>query len=115
FGRLISGDPLISDALRIAAQNEQPSSRDINPYLHEAWHIRDAIPQAISIDNFLDAHQGNARLERCGKLAVVRSILEGERNSLLYVDPRGRDRHPNYTALGDTWYNSFFPLLTENC
>jgi hypothetical protein len=115
FNRLIGGDHLLSEAFRIAASNEQPSSRDINPYLHESWRIRDAIPQAISIDNFLDVHQGNARLERCGKLAIVRSILESERRSLLFVDPRGRDRHPNYSALEGTWYSSFFQLLTENC
>jgi hypothetical protein len=111
----ISGDDLVCDALRVAAKSEQPSSSDINPYLHEAWHIRDAVPQAISIDNFLDAHQGNTRLERCGKLAIVRAILEGERGSLLYIDPHGRNRHPDYAALGETWYSAFFQLLTENC
>ena len=72
FNQLKKGDPLLCEALRVAASHETPSSRDINPYLREAWHIRDAIPQAISIDNFLDAQQGNGRLESCGKLAIVR-------------------------------------------
>lgn len=115
FSQLKSGDPLLCEALRVSASREVPSSRDINPFLHEAWHIRDAIPQAISIDNFLDSQQGNSRLERCGKLAIVRSILEGERQSTLYVDPFGRVRHPNYAALEGTWYDSFFKLLTEGC
>src|SRR2546430_729177 len=34
-------------------------NNDINPYLFEAWKIRDAMPQAISIDNYIDAHNTN--------------------------------------------------------
>lgn len=114
-GEQKSGDYIITNALRIAAQTEQPTSQDINQYLRQAWHIRDALPQAISIDNFLDAHQGNARLERCGKLAIVRAILEGERNSSLYVHPQSRRKNPDFSAIAETWYGSFFQLLTENC
>lgn len=48
-------------------------STNVNDYLHQAWLIRDGMPQAISIDNYIDARRGNKMLELCGKLAVVGS------------------------------------------
>jgi hypothetical protein len=73
------------------------------------------MPQAPSIDNFIDVHQGDIRVELCGKLAIVRAILEAERRSLLYFDPYGERRGLRFEALQPTWLNSFFQLLTENC
>lgn len=113
--RQISGDPTICDALRQVVQQEQPPSRDINPHLHACLRIRDAMPQAMSIDHFIDAHQGDNRVELCGKLAIVCSILEAEKESHLYVDPLTSHRSPRFEALQLTWFNSFFQLLTENC
>jgi len=70
---LVTGDHAVESAIRahVKLQNE----RDINPYLDEAWKIRDAMPQALSIDNYLDAHAGNEALKLCGKLAIARSIV----------------------------------------
>jgi hypothetical protein len=110
-----SGDYDIVQALRLAVQKERPGAGDINPYLHAGWRIRDAMPQAISIDNFIDTHQGDVRLELCGKLAIVKAILEGEKSSLLYFDPMGRRRRLNFEALDQTWYNTFMQLLAQNC
>jgi hypothetical protein len=97
---LASGDGGICDALRIHVKRTQMWP-NISSHLHAAWRIRDAMPQAISIDNFIDAHQGDAELELCGKLAIARAILQGERQSLLFVDRRASVRHPNYNALGE--------------
>ncbi|MHB1142635.1 MAG: hypothetical protein ACYC1T_12890 [Sulfuricaulis sp.] len=113
--RQISGDHIVCDAIRHAIRRGVPDARDINPHLHSAWRIRDAMPQAISIDNFIDSHQGDVKLELCGKLAIVRSILEAERNSLLYVDSMTRNGSLNYQSLEGTWFNAFMQLLTENC
>lgn len=108
-----SGDSLICEALRLFVQKE--GSRDINPYLHAGWRIRDAMPQAISIDNFIDSHSGDKKLELCGKLGIVRSILSAENKSPLHVDKGANNRHPNYSTLGETWYAAFMQLLTQNC
>ncbi len=40
----------------------------MNKAVKEAWHIKDALPQAISIYNFIDAHKGNERLVLCVKI-----------------------------------------------
>ncbi len=110
-----SGDYSVCQALREAIKCEDPNARDINPHLHAAWRIRDAMPQAISIDNFIDAHQGDKKLELCGKLAVVRSILEAERKSDLFLNTEKYKATLNYQSLEGTWFNLFMQLLTENC
>lgn len=115
FGHeLEHGDYLIASALK--GHVRQPDGREgnINPYLHEAWHIRDALPQAISIDHFIDAHRDNDKIALCGKLAIVRSILDDEKGSLLYYE-RSMGPNINFSLLEKTWYIPFFQLLTENC
>ncbi|MGB5746556.1 MAG: hypothetical protein WBM69_06215, partial [Desulfobacterales bacterium] len=112
--RLKHGDHAIMEALRINVQ--QPDGHcDINPYLHESWHIRDALSQAISIDNFIDAHRDNNKIALCGKLAIVRSILDAEKRSLLYFEKIRSDSTINFNSIENTWYTPFFQLLTENC
>lgn len=53
-----SGDSTIAEALRLVAANEDPPTRDINPHLHAAWQIRDAMVLDTSIDNFINTHPG---------------------------------------------------------
>lgn len=108
------GDYLIVESLRRVVQKDDGSRGDINPYLHQAAHIREALPQAISIDNFIDAHRDNKEIELCGKLAIVRAILQSEQSSLLYFDRNQRDKL-DFKALENTWFLPFFQLLTENC
>lgn len=108
------GDYLIASALREHVRQPDGSRGDINPYLRQAWRIRDALPQAISIDHFIYAHRDNDKIALCGKLAIVRSILNDEKNSLLYYD---QSRGPNidFSLLKKTWYIPFFQLITEDC
>ena len=75
---LAYGDHIIASALKEHVRQPDGRRGDINPYLHVAWRIRDALPQAISIDHFIDAHRDNDKIALCGKLAVVRSILDFE-------------------------------------
>lgn len=109
-----SGDHLIKQALHQHLQ-EKFVSLDINPYLDQAHFIKNALPLAISIDNFLDAHKNNEKIELCGKLAIVRSILAAEKKSLLYYEKNRVDSTISYKGLEKTWYIPFFQLLTENC
>lgn len=110
-----SGDRNICEALRIYVKQSEDKKNDINPYLHAAWHICDAMPQAISIDNFIDTHNNNKKIELCGKLAIVRSILDAEQNSLLYIDPSNIYNRMNFVSIEKTWYANFMKLLSENC
>ena len=110
-----SGDLTITEVFRLLVKGEDGQMGDINSYIHEAWHIRDAMPQAISIDNFIDTHRENQKIALCGKLAVVQSILGAEKKSLLYFDKYKNASTLNFNSLEKTWYSSFFQLLTENC
>jgi hypothetical protein len=115
FGELKSGDPIIYYALQKFLQAYRGPDMDINSYLQEAWKICDALPLAISIDNFIDAHKDNEKIALCGKLAIVRSILDAEKKSLLRFERSNFDSSIDFSSLGKTWYIPFFQLLTGSC
>ena len=92
FSGQSSGDHEITAALKSHATDVDRQPGVINPYLHACRRIRDAMPQAISIDSFIEDHQGDEKIELCGKLAIVQSILEAERKSFLFFDGFQRAR-----------------------
>jgi len=114
-GEQINGDEHIWKALRIHVSQIEIQNGDLDLCLLAALRIRDAMPQAISIDNFIDTHNDDKKIELCGKLAIVRSILDAERNSKLYIDPSNIYNRLNFRDIEETWYANFMKLLTENC
>ena len=102
---------------RIIAASLQFHFHDINPHLHACWKMRDALPQAMSIDHFIDSHQENENIELCGKLAIVRSILQAEQSSKLSLNRPNtyNDNTLNFIPLEDTWFNVFWQRISENC
>jgi len=112
--RRISGDNYVFDAIN-KDMNNKFVSMDINKYITACRNIREGLPQTISIDNFLDSHQGNEEIELCGKLAIVRAILMAEKNSKLYIDFLNSRNSLNIQDLENTWYNKLMQLLTQNC
>jgi hypothetical protein len=115
MNELISGDRAIVQAFEKMTMTPDGRRGDINPLQKIAWRIRDAMPQAISIDNFIDAHRSDPQIAACGKLAIARSILSAETASPLTIDPGNVYNTMNFEALANTWLNVFFQLLTENC
>ncbi len=110
----LSGDDALFQAL-VYANTHDPKYRDkFGELRHAARHIRDAMPLALSIDNFVD-HQDNDFVELCAKLAIVSEILRAERNSRLHTDYPGSGRPPDFQGLEGTWYNSFWQLITQDC
>lgn len=88
---------------------------EVNEYIQVCQHIRNNMPLAISIDNFIDSERGNEKLIICGKIAIVDAILKAEKRSSLYFDRYRSDNTINFSALENTWYLQFFRTLTENC
>ena len=115
FSKQTSGEREIVAALREHVNDQGGDDNNVNDYLRAGYRIRDAMPQALSIDSFIDVHQGDEHIELCGKLAIVRSILEAERNSSLYFDPRDPDRRLDFRAVEHTWYNRFMQLISNSC
>jgi hypothetical protein len=102
-----SGDREITEALRHMVRDE--ARRDINPYLHAGWAIRDAMPTTASIDSFLQTHNKNEMIVTMGKLGIARCILQAEQKSPLH-QKNGNDPI-NLAATEKTWYAEFFKLL----
>ena len=110
-----SGDCQVIEALRLIASNAEDQPGQINPYQRMCWWIRDAMPQAISIDNFIDCHVDEPKIAVCGKLAIARAILAAEAKSTLIVDKTNIRNKLDFVKNSETWFNSFFQRLTENC
>jgi hypothetical protein len=111
----VGGDERVTEAFRLIAATSDGRQGDIHPFLRASWMIRDAMPQAASIDNFIDAHRANGKVAECGKLAIARCILEAEARSVMRVDRSNINNKIDFKGLESTWYNSFFRLLVENC
>ena len=105
--KLLSGDHLIEKALTFISNK---NNIEFNSLQSASNLISRALPQAISIDNFIDTHKDKKEVEICGKLAIVRSILQAEQNSKLY-----NIKNNSFDLIKTTWHNSFFKQITENC
>lgn len=62
-----------------------------------------------SIDDFLDIHRNNKTINRVGKIAIVSSILDAERESKLLLD--SKESLLNVGGLEETWLIKFVRML----
>lgn len=111
----ISGDQKIEQAFRLITQGPNGRPGNINDHLGASWKIRDAMPQAASIDNFLDAHRDDPLIIECGKLAIASCILEAESKSMMRIDKSDINNTMNFKNLGSTWFSDFFKFIVEGC
>jgi hypothetical protein len=73
--------------------------------------IREGILLSNSIDDFLNIHSGNARVVEVGKAAIVRSIIEAETHSLLFVNPSNIFNKLDYSKVEPTWFLKLMRVL----
>lgn len=106
-----SGDRSITDALKALLQKRDDRRGDINPYLHKAWQMVAALPQAISIDNYIDAIE-DPDVALLGKLAIAREILDSEKGSSLHFKEPD-ERQAMVQRVENTFYHGLFQLLSE--
>jgi hypothetical protein len=77
-----------------------------------AWRIRDGLPLvAQSIDDFLDQNRTDQLVNLYGKAAIVRTIAEAERDSVLYFNPMKSENHFDDKKLVTTWIKRFMHML----
>ena len=115
FNKPKSGDRIIISTFIESQRYALAPKANLNEFLYAAQRIRAAMPQALSIDHFIDAHSDDKKIEFCGKLAIIRAILKAENKSVLYFDRSNIYNTINFSSLEKTWYSSFMMLLTENC
>jgi len=113
FRRLAGGDDRLREAM-YALGKRPGNTRSVNDYYSAARRICAGMPQAPSIDNFIDSHRSNTTIAEVGKLAIASAILKAERNSTLYVSPENIHNTLNFSRVSDTWFNAFFQLICLN-
>lgn len=112
--RQLNGDTAIWAAiLQQMRDDDAYNDKESVKYSNACRIISNGLPQSESIDYFIHSHREDEKIEFCGKLSIVRSILQAERNSNLYIDTRNLETTFNIHKVGDTWFNLFFKLLTS--
>lgn len=115
LSEVVSGDAQILEALSIVARTGQPYSENLESFRNAAQRIRRALPQAMSIDSYIDSHSGDKEIELCGKLAIVKTILKAEAKSTVFVGQRQNGSKAEFDCLEDTWFHGFFQLIINGC
>jgi hypothetical protein len=103
-----SGD---DDILDIFQQYTQTRS-GIQAYLEAAWRVRDGIIYSNSVDSFMDIHRDDPKIQLCGKLAIVKSILEAEQKSKLFIPHQNR-YFLDLDGLKKTWFFDFAKNIND--
>lgn len=111
-GSQISGDRMISDALKHAL-NEGSNITLYNQHLSAAWQLKDSSMQALSIDNVIDALE-DKKVELVAKLGIVRAILAAEKSTSIFQKDENIHGKIDLSRFNNTWYSRFTKLLTEN-
>lgn len=116
YQRMICENELIERTLwQICQKQTNRQQQNINSFHYACQTIADAMPQAASIDNFIDAHRDDNEIVICGKLAIANCILKAESESTLRVNNQNINNTINFQDLEKTWYSSFFRLIVEGC
>jgi hypothetical protein len=128
-GSIEGGDQLLAATLLHIARHTQSTpfeaTIEMDGLRDASQHICEAMPGAISIDNFVNSHKGNSLIELVSKMAIARAVLESEKNSRLAIanDQKTNSNPPRLkldklnsrsdrTPCG-TWYNNFFKLFND--
>jgi hypothetical protein len=85
--------------------------RNSREYARAFKLIHDGVLLANSIDDFLNVHDGDPQVVSVGKTAIVRSILNAERHSSLYVEVSLHDTKLDVARIRDTWLVKFIQTL----
>jgi hypothetical protein len=70
--QLTRGDEQIAEWLKRYNQAKTGQYHMANEHFTSARLISEAMPHALSIDNFIDAHRGNENVSLCAKLGSLR-------------------------------------------
>jgi hypothetical protein len=85
---------------------------NLNDYVAAAQSMSAAMPLALSIDNYLEAHQDDQRKTVVGKLAITKAILDAEADSLLSSQTEWDD-DIDFSSVSNTWFVKFMQAATE--
>lgn len=99
-----------SDLFAAVANN---ASKEQNEYLKAFRHIQHGVQLAWSIDDFLDVHANDTRIQRVGKMAIVKCILQAEKDSKLYLDKSDIYNRLSIGKFESTWLVKLMRMLVR--
>ena len=119
YGQQFFGDHSVYQAFVALAKKGPDYDGTANTYLHQSWLIRDNMPLAPSIDNFLHTHRETSELVEVGKILIAKAILDAERASTLFIDSQIAPQKIDFSrGYGDivsppswSWLGELFRLL----
>jgi hypothetical protein len=85
----------------------------IDKFFEAGRRLSHAMPQAISIDNYLESHSDDAEAVKVGKLCIAAAIMEAEEQSDLAKWRTGGQRF-NLSRFEETWLSVFVKMLSES-
>ena len=103
--------PVGSGDLSIYFQLTNQMQRNVREFQQAAWLIRDGILLARSIDDFVDLHRNDPHATTYGKAAIVKAVLEAERQSSLYFGGRDTPEEFSPGRFPDTWLVKLLQML----
>lgn len=109
--RQSKGHPEIVQTVRHIIRDAEDNNP--SPYYQAGRLIAAAMPQAISIDNFMHTHNLNALVGIMGKIGIAKCILDAERKSKIYAENNSYQRL-NFENLKESWHTVFCKMLTED-
>lgn len=110
--RLVRGDRHIAEALRKFSDYQNGQAEEYNKYLHSGWHVGQAMPQAISIDNFID-NQEDDYVTAISKLGIASCIIDAEEKCFKEFKARGHDNKIDWEKFQQTWIHQLFQTINE--
>ena len=102
-----------SDGAALMAAVIQNRASEVPQYRVAFDVIRHGVQLASSIDDFLDVHAQDERIQRVGRMAIVKSVLDAERQSTLFLDRSNSQTHFSITEFEDTWIVKFVRMLMK--
>lgn len=102
-----TGDPYILNAFARREQNK------VNEFIQAGYRIRDGVQLSHSIDDFLDIYASDPFVNRAGKMAIVRAVLEAEASSTLHFDMSNIYNKIKVSQFEDTWLVKFMRTLVR--
>lgn len=92
-----------------AHQTKRPAS----DLFRKAKEIASALPQAPSVDAYIENMAHDSDIAVLGKLGIAACLLDTERGCPLFVDQRKDLDSLDHSRLSDTWLGKLFRILVE--
>ena len=112
------GDEVVASALNFhcRSQNDNVNTTILESLFKAAINISEAMALSGSIDNFIESRKHEPGIAFCGKLAIVKAIIDAEKHCALPNDDDSESTiSDKKQKLNNSWYPQLFYKITEGC